>query len=334
MRYLITGGSGYIGSRLVERLGAREDTERIVIADVRPPRSFRPKTEWAELDVRDAARARELLEREKPDVLVHLAFILNPVKDEQLMYDIDVNGTHNVLAAASAAGIEHVLVTSSTTAYGAFPDNPVPIDEDWPVRGVAAFEYARDKTESDRLCQLWALEHPDRTMTIVRPCIVFGPNVDNYLVRIWSKAPFQPDFGGGHLDQPIQFVHEDDLVEAMVGLLDGRHAGAFNVTGDGTMTMRETAEVIGLKIRKMPLRVARRVGRVTWRLGLTETPPGQIEFAIHPWVCSNEKVKSTLGWQPRYSSRETYDITMRAQGVLQDDRQPSGLVPEMGAPAA
>ena len=41
------------------------------------------------------------------------------------------------------------------------PDNPVPIAEDWPVRGVPDFEYARDKAESDRLCQLWALRHPD-----------------------------------------------------------------------------------------------------------------------------------------------------------------------------
>lgn len=333
MRYLITGGSGYIGSRLVERLGGREDTERILIADVRPPRSFRPKTEWAELDVRSAALVRDLVMHERPDVLVHLAFVLNPIKDEQLMYDIDVNGTHNVLEAASQAGVEHVLVTSSTTAYGAFPDNPVPIDEDWPVRGVAAFEYARDKTESDRLCQLWALRHPERTMTIVRPCIVFGPNVDNYLVRIWSDAPFQPDLGG-NLEQQIQFVHEDDLVDAMVGLLEGRHAGAFNITGDGTMTMRETAELLGTKIRRMPLRLGRALGAVTWRFGLSETPPGQLEFAMNPWLCSNEKVKSTLDWSPRYSSRETFEITMRARGALANGADTAGVVPEVGAPAA
>jgi UDP-glucose 4-epimerase len=333
MRYLVTGGSGYIGSRLVERLVAAESTERIVIADVRPPRSFRPKTEWAELDVRDAGAVRELVARERPDALVHLAFVLNPIKDEQLMYDIDVNGTHNVLDAASQAGVEHVLVTSSTTAYGAFPDNPVPITEEWPVRGVAAFEYARDKTESDRLCQLWALEHPDRTMTIVRPCIVFGPNVDNYLVRIWTESPFQPDLGG-NLEQLMQFVHEDDLVEAVAGLLDGRHAGAFNVTGDGTMTMRETVELIGAKVRRMPLGLAKRISAATWKLGASETPPGQLEFAMNPWVCSNEKVKETLGWQPRYTSRETFELTMRARGVLGSDSEPSGIVPEVGAPAA
>ena len=204
-----------------------------------------------------------------------------------------------------------MLVTSSTTAYGAFPDNPVPITEDWPVRGVPAFEYARDKAESDRLCQLWALRHPERTMTIVRPCIVFGPNVDNYLVRLWANAPFQPDFGG-NLDQPIQFVHEDDLVDAMVGLLEGRHGGAFNITGDGLMTMRETAEVHGHEgaqdaAAARPRDQPRRRGSS----GQSETPPGQLEFAMNPWVCSNEKVKQTLGWQPRYTSRETFELTMQ-----------------------
>ena len=111
------------------------------------------------------------------------------------MYDIDVNGTQNVLEAASAAGVQHLLVTSCTTAYGAFPDNPVPIAEEQPVRGVAAYEYARDKTESTGSASCGRAP-PERTMTIVRPSIVFGPNVDNYIVRFWTKAPFQPDFGG------------------------------------------------------------------------------------------------------------------------------------------
>src|SRR5919106_4738825 len=184
MRYVITGGSGYIGSRLVDLLSRRGDTERIVICDAAPPRDYKPKSQFERLDVRDRDGVRAALDRAQADALVHLAFILNPSHDEHFMYDVDVNGTHNVLEAAAAAGTGHVLVTSSATAYGAFRDNPVPLTEDDPVRGVAGFAYARDKTESDRLCQLWAAAHPDRAMTIVRPCIVFGPNADNYLVRL------------------------------------------------------------------------------------------------------------------------------------------------------
>jgi UDP-glucose 4-epimerase len=314
MRYVVTGGSGYIGSRLIERLAERDDTERIVICDVRPPRGYRPGVEYQQLDVRDRQRAREILESERPDTLVHLAFVLNPIHDERAMYDIDVNGTLYVLEAASAAGTPQVLVTSSTTAYGAFPDNPVPLTEEHPVRGVPDFEYARDKTEADRLCQLWSLENPERVMTIVRPCIVFGPNVDNYLVRLWTDQPFQADFGGP--DIPTQFVHEDDLVDAVSRLLEGRHGGAFNVTGDGIVTGRECAEAIGMKRRRVPFRPYRALAALLWKLRQSEIPPGALQFVLHPWLASNEKVKQTLGWEPRYSSRETFELTMRAKGVL------------------
>jgi len=313
VRYLITGGSGYIGGRLVERLSERDETEQIVIADVRPPDAFRPRTAFHRLDVRDRAGVGALVEEVRPDALVHLAFMLNPSHDEALMYDVDVNGTHNVLDAASAAGTEHVLVTSSATAYGAFADNPVPLAEDDPVRGVAGFSYARDKTESDRLCQLWALQHPERVMTIVRPCQVFGPNVDNYLVRLWLKQPFLADLGG--IDLPIQYVHEDDLVEALVLLLDGRHGGAYNVAGDGEMRASECAEVIGMKRRRVPEKAWRRFAGLMWRLRVAEAPPGAIDFAIYPWVVSNQKLKD-LGWQPRWTSRETFELTMREKGRL------------------
>ena len=315
MRYLITGGSGYIGSRLVELLARRDDTEKIVIADVVPPRGgYRPKTEYERVDVRDRGAVHSALKRANPDVLVHLAFILNPSHDEALMYEVDVNGTHNVLEAAGETGINQVLVTTSAVAYGAFADNPDPITEDHPVRGVARFSYARDKTESDRIVQLWALQHPDVITTIVRPCIVFGPNVDNYLVRLWTKQPFAVD--AGNLDGTIQFVHEDDVVEAISRLLLDRHAGQFNLSPEGLMTLREGAEVLGTTVRRMPLWLYRALAKLLWRLRLSEAPPGQIDFALYPWIVSNEKLKKTLDWTPRYTSRETFEITMRAQGLL------------------
>jgi UDP-glucose 4-epimerase len=321
MRYVITGGSGYIGSRLVDLLERRDDTEKIVICDLAPPKGYRPHTEFERVDVRDRKAVRSVLERVRPDVLVHLAFILNPSHDEEFAYNVDVNGTHNVLEAASQSGTRQVLVTTSGVAYGAFPDNPVPLTEGDPVRGVAGFTYARDKTESDRLCQLWAATHPERVMTIVRPCIVFGPNVDNYLVRLWTKQPFAVDVGT--IDSQIQFVPEDDVVEGITALLLGRHGGAFNVAGDGLMTNRECAELIGTPVRRMPLRVYRGLARVMWKLRQSEVPPGGIEFALHSWLLSNEKLKRTTGWTPKHSSRETFEITMRAHGKL-PPAQPSG----------
>jgi UDP-glucose 4-epimerase len=225
-----------------------------------------------------------------------------------------VNGTHNVLEAAAEAGIGQVLVTTSGVAYGAFPDNPDPITEDHPVRGVARFSYARDKTESDRIVQLWALQHPDVVTTIVRPCIVYGPNVDNYLVRLWSKAPMVVDTG--NIDSHTQFVHEDDVVEAISRLLLGHHAGQFNLAADGLMTRRECAELLDTRVVRLPVWLYRALAKLYWRLRLGEAPPGGVDFELYPWILSNEKVKDTLDWTPRYSSRETFEIAMRAQGKL------------------
>jgi UDP-glucose 4-epimerase len=314
VRYLITGGSGFIGTRLVDHLEGLDSTDAIVVADVRPPAAARAKTTFAHLDVRDKRAVRELVERERPDCIVHLAFLLNPIRDEAAMYDVDVNGTQNVLEAAAGAGVAHMLVTSSTTAYGAFADNPVPLSEDDPVRGQPSFSYARDKAEADRLCQLWALEHPERVMTIVRPCIVFGPEVDNYIVRFWVKNPFRPDFGLG--DPPLQFVHVDDLADALILLLGGRHAGAFNVAADGYISVNDASDMIGLKPRRVPYGLYRRLGALLWKTHASEAPAGLLEFSIHPWVASNEKLKAATGWSPRHTSREVFELTMRAKGKL------------------
>ena len=335
MKYLITGGSGYIGSRLTDLL-VQNDENEVVNLDIRPPAVPKSRTRFVRMDIRDRGMAA-LIAEERPDALVHLAFVLNPIRDEHAMYDIDVNGTANVLDAAAAAGVPHLLVASSTTAYGAWPDNPVPIPEEHPVRGLPAYEYARDKTEIDRLCQLWAAQHPDSTMTIVRPTIVFGPNVDNYIVRFWQNSPFVvlPD----GRDADWQYVHEDDVVDALSRLLSERRGGIFNVTADGTVKMSEAARIAGLKIRKMPLRVYRRIAAASWKLRLpnVEAPPGQIEFVLHPWIASNEKLKAELGWQPRYTSRETFEITMRAKGVgpaATEAEQVPGPAPPPAAPVA
>jgi UDP-glucose 4-epimerase len=283
---------------------------------VRPPTRQWPKTEFVKGDVRDRRKILELLKRHEIDALMHFAFVLDPIRDEAKMYDVDVNGTQAVLQAASEAGVEQVIVTSSATAYGAFPDNPKPIAEDWPVRGAPDFSYARDKADSDRICQLWAVEHPDRVMTIVRPSIVFGPNVDNYIVRSFATYPFVPVLDG--VDEEFQLVHEDDVVSALIALLDGKHGGAFNLAGDGLITWGRAAEVLGKKTRRFSLKNMKRINGFFWRMHIprTEAPPGNLDFLRYPWVVSTEKLKSTTGWQPRYDTLETFKITMRAKGAL------------------
>src|SRR4051795_12869964 len=278
VRYLITGGSGYIGGRLTDELSGREETEKIIDVDLRPPPRSWPKHEFVKADIRDRKAIQALLERHEIDALIHLAFVLNPIRDEAKMYDIDVNGTQAVLEAASNAGVKQVIQTSSATAYGAFPDNPRPIAEDWPVRGAPDFSYAKHKADSDRIAQLWALQNPDAVMTIVRPSIVFGPNVDNYIVRAFQNNPFVPILDG--VDEEFQLVHEDDVVSALIALLDGKHGGAFNLAGDGLLTWGRAAEMVGKKTRTISMKAVRRIYGAAWALHAprVESPAGNLDF--------------------------------------------------------
>src|SRR4029078_3453370 len=113
-------------------------------------------------------------------------------------------------------------------------------------------------------------------------------------------------------------VHEDDVVSALIALLDGKHAGAFNLAGDGLLTWSRAAELVGKKTRNISLKARKRLNGALWSLRVprTEAPAGNLDFIRYPWVVSTEKLKSTAGWQPKYDTLETFKITMRARGIL------------------
>ena len=161
---------------------------------------------------------------------------------------------------------------------------------------------------------------------------MFGPNVDNYIVRFWTTSPFFPLLDGN--DPDWQFVHEEDVVYAISRLVSERRGGIFNLTADGTIKLSDAAQIAGLKTRKMSLKLYRRIAKTAWRMHLpnVEAPPGQIEFLIHPWIASNEKIKAELNWTPRYTSRETFEETMRAKGIGTGAQAPAAEQPTVPAP--
>jgi nucleoside-diphosphate-sugar epimerase len=130
----ITGVSGFLGQGLLRRLTGSGDVERVVGLDVRKS-AFRPRE--LELHLVDVVGSdlRPLLEG--TDVLVHLAGVHDAIPDEDLMVRVNVAGTRAVLEAAGAAGVAKVVLVSSAAVYGAWPNNPIPLNEDAPLRNGA-----------------------------------------------------------------------------------------------------------------------------------------------------------------------------------------------------
>jgi UDP-glucose 4-epimerase len=313
--YAVTGSSGYIGTRTTRWLLDADPANRVLGFDVRPPRAPHPRLEHHDLDVRDR-RLAELLRDRGVDALLHFAFIVDPLYDEREMTDIDVGGTRNVIDAVLAARIPYLLATSSTTAYGALPDNPVPLTEEHPTRAAPGFVYAHDKRVMDELLRDLAASHPEVRVCIVRPCIVLGPTVSNYIAANLLSQPVGALIDGH--DPPFQFIHEDDLARFVALCVERRADGVYNAVGDGTVTGREAARLQGKRSLAVPHWLARLLvaGVQRARLLPFSMPPGILDFYRWPWLASGARARRELGFEPRHGSRECFQIVMERKAEI------------------
>ena len=147
-RVLVTGGGGYLGRQVVTALaqGLSSDAARCLVSlDVREvPAELRlGAVIHAAADIRDKSLVA-LLRAQRIDTVVHLAAIVTPGKktDRDFEYQVDVEGTRNVLQACTAAGVRHVVISSSGAAYGYHADNPAWLSETDAIRGNHEFPYS------------------------------------------------------------------------------------------------------------------------------------------------------------------------------------------------
>jgi UDP-glucose 4-epimerase len=310
----ITGAGGYIGQRLIAHLDSQEGCTRILGTDITEPVVTSEKLEFLNRDIRDH-NLIDFWKDQDVETLVHLAFIVDPIQDEKQMYDVNVNGTRNILRICEELKIGHVIVASSGTAYGAWPDNPEPLKEDDPIRVFPpTFAYAHHKGLNEQHCAEFIRNHPDVVFNIVRPCVVYGPNTQNYLSRYFAKLPFVPLVNGR--DPNLQFVHEDDVAELFCLLIEKKVAGAFNVAGDGVVRSSEVGAMLGKRAVKVPHWLYHAVVWTNWRLKLkvVEAPPGIVDYTSYPWVVDTTRAKERLGWRPKYTSKDTLRIMFRTHG--------------------
>lgn len=304
----ITGVGGLIGQRLVTALETAPHVDAVLGVDVKPPDGLRsPKLRLATADVRDRALAQTL---DGADVVVHLAFQLDPIRDESTMHAVNVDGTRNVFEAARAAGASKTVYVSSGVAYGAHPDNDLPLHEDSPLRANPDFNYAEHKLEVERWLWPWAESHPEMTVTVLRPSIVAGPGVDNFISRQLEMPRF-PAVRGHR--PPMQFVHVDDVASALAHAVEHDLPGAYNVSSEGWLSFDEVVAVGGRRVLELPEEVAHSAAQRMWRLGIGEAPPGQLNYIMHPWVLSVDKLVAT-GWRPRHTNRDALAELAREHG--------------------
>jgi len=159
----------------------------------------------------------------------------------------------------------------------------------------------------DVLCQGFAAQNADLAVAIVRPALVLGPHVDNYVTRYLRQWPALPVIRGG--DAPMQFVHEDDVVALFLAILRQRARGVYNLGGGGTLRWSTVIRRAGRIPVVVPARVMYPLAEALWRLRIpgVGAPAGQLNLTRFPYIMSMAKAERELGFRPRYSTAEALE---------------------------
>lgn len=304
---VVTGVSGFLGQRLLPLLDASPAVARVVGLDVRDPARRARKLTFHRVDVVNADLDALL---RGADVVVHLAAIVGPILDEALMARVNCDGTQRVLDAAARAGIRRVVRPSSAAVYGAWPNNPVPLTEDAPLRPSPGFLPALLDAECERRLTEWERAGEARVATRLRIAPIVGPGASSLFA---AAATGRPPVVLRHAVAPVQVVHVDDAAGALLLAVERELPGAYNVSADGWLGAEEAAALHPRRhLPGLPADAAERVLHVTWTSGLGDAPPSVLPYLAHPWVVANDRIEE-LGWKPVHTNEEAILLASPAE---------------------
>ena len=313
-RVLVTGASGYLGRQTIAGLAdpaVQGRPECVVAHDIRAPAERLPGVVYEEMDIRDP-RIGEALARHGIDTVVHLASIVTPGKNSRrdFEYDVDVNGTRNLLQACVRRGVRRIVVSSSGAAYGYHADNPAWLTEDMPVRGNQVFAYAHHKRLVEEMLAEYRERHPALEQVVLRIGTILGATVRNQITDLFEKPRLLAIRGS---DSPFVFIWDQDVVGIILRAVSEGPPGIYNVAGDGALTLPQIAQRLGKPMLRLPAWLLQAVLAILKPLGLTQYGPEQLDFLRYRPVLLNTRLKTAFGYTPTYTSAEVFELYRQAR---------------------
>jgi nucleoside-diphosphate-sugar epimerase len=324
---VVTGISGNLGSRLLPLLGSFS----VIGIDLSPPRTdYELQFESLDLGLESSTRTLyELLRDTRPYAVVHLAFVIDPVRtgvlDVDRMWQINVAGTARVMEAITEVnrvaddGIKQFIFPSSVSAYGS--DLPAAVAEDAPLR-AHTLPYAIHKRESDEVVQQRCTALRGCSVYILRPHIFAGASVENYLIGAFrgtpngksaraekmrnagKRLPCMFPSGQKYLDHKIQFIHVDDMARLIRHILqrepEPQRLTVLNVAGAGEpLTFARCVEMAQARLLRVPGKWAmRQVLRFLWKQQISAIPPEALPYMTGQYIMNTDRLRRFLG--PEY----------------------------------
>ena len=310
---LVTGVSRYLGGLLARRLTADPSVDRVVGVDVIPPPHDVGGVEFVRADIRNPMISR-VIESNGVDTVVHLNVIATPtfVGGRTPQKEINVIGTMQLLAACQKSRtVRRLVVKSSAAVYGSTPRDPAMFTEDMGAKRSPSGGFGKDSIEVEGYVRGFARRRPDTEILTLRFANIVGPRIRTSITDYFNLPVIPVPLG---FDARMQFVHEDDAIDALALGTTGAATGIVNLAGDGVVTVLQAAALVGRPVLPLPLPAAGFVGGLARRVGLADFSPDQMSFLAFGRGLDTTRMRSVLGFSPRYTSRGAFEDFARTVG--------------------
>jgi len=298
-RVLITGLATFWGGLLAQALEKDPAVDVIVGLDTREPDIELERTEYVRTDENYSILAR-IVRAARIDTIVHTFLVVDSTQMRpKTMHEINVIGTMNLFAAASAAGstVRDVVVKSSSYVYGSAIEDPVWFTEDMSRNHPPRRRVERSLDSVEGYVRDFAIDNPHVNVTLLRFSNVLGPDIVTPVSRA-LELPLVPKILG--YDPRFQFVHEDDVVRSILFVLANELPGIYNVAGDGLLPWTEVAKLAGKRTISLPPFGTSYAAQPLRMLG-AELPDELLDLLRYGRGIDNRRLKDT-GFRYRYTS--------------------------------
>src|SRR5215203_906996 len=335
MRVVVSGASGNVGTSVLEALGRETKVDEIVGLARRVPAVEMPKVRWVGADVTEDD-LRPIFEG--ADAVVHLAWAIQPSRDEEVTERINVGGSRRVFEATAAAKVPALVYASSVGAYSPGPKERQ-VDESWPVEGIPSSFFSRHKAATEDLLDKLEGRAPDLRIVRLRPGLIFKAEAASEIRRLFA-GPFLPGFLVQKRLVPLiprvprlrfQAVHSRDVGEAYRQAVVRDVHGPFKIAAEPEIGVEQLCELFGARSFPLPAGALRAAAGLSWKLRLQPSPPGWIDLALGVPMMDTTRAREELGWEPTISSSEALDDLLKGMRNAEGAPTPP-LDPTAGGP--
>ncbi len=298
-RILITGAAGALAQQVIRRL---RETCDLVAVDFREQVYLGDDIPSYCIDFNKRV-FEDLFRRYEFDGVIHLGRILSSQLTRMRRYNANVLGTQKLLDLSHKYGIRRVIVLSTYHVYGAVAYNPALIDESAPLKSAGLSADLVDSVELENLANIYLWRYPELNITILRPCNIVGPGVRNTMSTLLGseRAPVLAGFS-----PMMQFIHIDDMADAIVAAWSKPVKGVFNVAPQDWVAYQHALKLCGCKtipIPSIPPSVPKAIARI---LNLRSFPSFLMAFFKYPVVIDGRAFAREFGFQPKRPLKEIF----------------------------